>query len=204
MWGLWEEFGSGSVWSNGWCSVLTNSALLWEGEWVFYQMREESGHKISWHRPLIFSWLSVWNRFFLQTQRKASILMSCQTVHSEGRFALPSLSPFPLKFLIASFPIPILIYNVTDKFLTHTVWLHRELEWSIKELPQTRRIHREELLVQGPLMSHTGWGGQGLGTKPRLDQRSQFKLGERAKRITGNCISKGPSKKKMLSRKKSL
>lgn len=30
----WEEVGRGCVRCNGWCAVLTNSALWWEGEWV--------------------------------------------------------------------------------------------------------------------------------------------------------------------------
>ncbi len=51
-------------------------------------------------------------------------------------------------------------------------------------------------------MSHAGLGSQGLGTRPRLDQRSQLKLSERAKRITGNYISKGPSKNVLEKKKK--
>lgn len=51
-------------------------------------------------------------------------------------------------------------------------------------------------------MSHTGLGSRVLGTRPRLDQRSQFKLRERDKRITGNCISKGPSKNALEKKKK--
>lgn len=33
---LWEELGWASVRCNGWCAVLTNSVLWWEGEWVFF------------------------------------------------------------------------------------------------------------------------------------------------------------------------
>lgn len=95
----------------------------------------------------------------------------------------------------------ILIYNLPETVDSHSLTAQRIIEGSIKGLHKARRIHREELLAKGPLMSHTGLGSQGLGTGPRLHQRSQFKLRERAKRITGNCISKGPLKK-MLSRKK--
>lgn len=51
-------------------------------------------------------------------------------------------------------------------------------------------------------MSHTlAWAVRLFGTRPRRDQRSQFKLRERAKRITGNYISKGPSKNALLKKK---
>lgn len=95
--------------------------------------------------------------------------------------------PFPpLVFLFFFFPsksasclfllFPVLIYNLPETVDSHSLTAKRIRRGGrIKEPPHTRRIRREELLVQTPLMSHTGLGSRGLGTGPRLDQRSQFK-----------------------------
>lgn len=94
--------------------------------------------------------------------------------------------PFPpLFFLVFFFPskspsclfllFPVLIYNLPETVDLHSLTAKRIRRGKNQGAATHKEIRREELLVQTPLMSHTGLGSRGLGTGPRLDQWSQFK-----------------------------
>lgn len=97
----------------------------------------------------------------------------------------------------------ILIYNLPGTVDCHSLTPQRIIEGASRGYT-VRENSLGELLVQDSLMSHRGLDSQALGTRPRRDQESQFKPRERVKRITGNCISKGPSKNALKKRKKKL
>lgn len=95
----------------------------------------------------------------------------------------------------------ILIYNLPGTVDCHSLTPQRIIEGASRGYT-VRENSLGELLVQDSLMSHRGLDSQALGTRPRRDQERQFKPRERVKRITGNCISKGPSKNALKKRKK--
>lgn len=202
---LCGELSLGSVWKCECSTELTYSVLLSHHILkVFFEITEESGHKISQEAPYLLLTVSLEQIFHINTKKAKHVhlLPNCPLRWEVCSPLFRSLS-FEFSYHLAPHPFCFSCwFTACQRQLTLTVWpQQRIIKGSIKGLPQARRIHREELPVQGPLMSHTGLGSEGLGTMPRLDQRSQFKLRERAKRITGNCISKGPSKKFSLEKK---
>lgn len=183
---------------NIFCSI---AAPYFEG--LFWNYRRKWTQDLQTEAPYLLLTVSLEQIFHINTKKakRLHLLPNCPLRWEVCSPLFRSLS-FEFSYHLAPHPFCFSCwFTACQRQLTLTVWpQQRIIKGSIKGLPQARRIHREELPVQSPLMSHTGLGSEGLGTMPRLDQRSQFKLRERAKRITGNCISKGPSKK--CSRKK--
>lgn len=194
----WEELGRGCVRCNGWCSVLTNSALWWEGEWVlrafFYQMRERKWTKISWHGALICSRLSPPSRVFICGGWWASSSPAKLSSQMGGRFPR---SPLPRPLKSQSFlPLFLCCAFCSDSQTqpTDSAWLQRE---SRSRRTRGETLREEPLVQKTPLMSHGDSGYRSLGARPETGPAEPIQVrGERAKRITGNCIRNGPSRKR--------
>lgn len=136
----WEELGCGCVRCNGWCAVLTNSVLQWEGEWVlcvFYQMRERKWTEdLLTRRSSLLSTVSSNQSFYFW--RMVSIFICCQTVQSDdGGGGWGGTSPVsPLKYppLFWFFFVLCLLFGLPD-----TVDLLNLTAERIKKLPLARK-----------------------------------------------------------------
>lgn len=89
--------------------------------------------------------------------RMEDVFIAWQTARSVGRFALASHFFVLSIFLSLSSPSLlcfILIYNLPETVDSHSLTAQRIIEGVSGACKKTRPIHREELLAQGPLMSH--------------------------------------------------
>lgn len=135
------------------------------------------------------------------------IFTLCQTVQSRWEACLcPPRFLCPFNILITVFPH---LFCVSCWFTTCQIGLTlTQFDHAENYRGSIEGLHRPGQFLGRSCLRRTNWCHaparpvRDFGTRPRLHQWSRFKLREWVKRITGNCTSKGPFKKKKRKEKK--
>lgn len=200
---MWEDFGS--AWVSGWCTELTNAVLVWEG-WMgvlSFKNKQKNPQTLRSLDTLSLSALDCLFRTDFRCKRVGRRLRSClanpcgQTGPSRVSPAFIPHAPFWISYHRLPYPACIfsLMHNLTETVESDSLaaqGVRVEHRGSVLFSHEARWCHTLALVVR--ILDHRQKSGSGANSSK----------GREPKRITGNCISKGPCGKNCLKKKKNL